>query len=51
MSIRSLPLMVFAFILYNVVVLFGSGDTGDSEGILRSVFFSLLPVRRRVVMV
>ena len=40
MSIRSLPLMVFAFIFYNVVVLFGSSDTG-SEGILRSVFFSL----------
>lgn len=41
MSIRSLPLIVFAFIFYNVVVLLGSSDIGNAEGILRSVFFSL----------
>ncbi len=41
MSIRSLPLMILAFIFYNIVVLFGSSDVGSSEGILRSVFFSL----------
>jgi len=33
--------MIFAFIFYNVVVLFGSGDANGAEGILRSVFFSL----------
>ncbi|KUO61460.1 MAG: hypothetical protein APF80_00625 [Alphaproteobacteria bacterium BRH_c36] len=41
MSIRSLPLIVFAFIFYNIVVLFGASDTGNAESILRSVFFSL----------
>ncbi|MBU2580539.1 MAG: hypothetical protein KJ622_02320 [Alphaproteobacteria bacterium] len=41
MSIRSLPLIIFAFIFYNVVVLLGSSDSGNAESILRSVFFSL----------
>lgn len=39
MSIRSLPLIIFAFIFYNVVVLFGDG--GAPEAILRSEIFSL----------
>jgi len=42
MSIRSLPLMIFAFIFYNAVVLLGlAGDSGTAEGILRTEIFSL----------
>ena len=42
MSIRSLPLMIFAFIFYNAVVLLGlTGDSGTAEGILRTEIFSL----------
>ncbi|MBU1211661.1 MAG: hypothetical protein KJ587_10360 [Alphaproteobacteria bacterium] len=41
MSIRSLPLIIFAFIFYNIVVLLGASDTGNAESILRTVFFSL----------
>lgn len=39
MSIRSLPLIVFAFIFYNVIVLFG--DSSTPEAILRTEIFSL----------
>lgn len=42
MSIRSLPLIVIAFIMYNVVVLFGSGDP---KATLDTVLFSLPSVR------
>lgn len=46
MSIRSLPLMIFAFIFYNAVVLLGiAGDTGTAEGILRTEIFSLPSIR------
>lgn len=42
MSLRSLPLIVFAFIFYNAVVLLGlAGDSGTAEGILRSEIFSV----------
>lgn len=41
MSIRSLPLIIFAFIFYNVVVLFGASESGGADSILRSEFFSL----------
>jgi len=43
MSIRSLPLIVFAFIMYNVVVLFGG--SGSANETLRTVLFSLPSVR------
>lgn len=39
MSIRSLPLIVFAFVLYNVVALLGGGSS--PEGILRYEIFAL----------
>ncbi len=39
MSIRSLPLIIFAFIFYNVIVLFG--DSATPEAILRQEIFSL----------
>ncbi len=42
MSIRSLPLIVFAFIAYNVVVLFGGGPADDT---LRKVLFALPSIR------
>jgi hypothetical protein len=42
MSIRSLPLIVFAFIAYNIVVLFGGGP---AEETLRRVLFSLPSIR------
>ncbi len=46
MSIRSLPLMIFAFIFYNGVVLLGiAGDTGTAEGILRTEIFSVPSIR------
>lgn len=44
MSLRSLPLMLIAFILYNVVVLMGSGSVENVYG-LRSEIFSLPSVR------
>jgi len=37
MSIRSLPLIVFAFVLYNVVVLLG-GSTGPDDILRQEVF-------------
>lgn len=43
MSIRSLPLIVFAFVFYNVVVLLGGSQTPDE--ILRYQIFSLPSVR------
>jgi hypothetical protein len=49
MSIRSLPLIVFAFILYNVVVLFGTGDNGNAETILRTVLFTVPSFRNEVL--
>lgn len=39
MSLRSLPLIVIAFIAYNVVVLFGASTAADET--LRTVIFSL----------
>ena len=39
MSIRSLPLIIFAFIFYNVVVLFGG--SGSADEILRTEIFAL----------
>ncbi len=42
MSIRSLPLIVFAFIAYNVVVLFGGGPADET---LRKVLFALPSIR------
>lgn len=39
MSLRSLPLLIVAFILYNVVVLIGG--SGTAEEILRTKIFSL----------
>ncbi len=42
MSIRSLPLIVFAFIAYNIVVLFGGGS---AEETLRRILFSLPSIR------
>lgn len=46
MSIRSLPLMIFAFIFYNAVVLLGiAGDSGTAEGILRTEIFSVPSLR------
>lgn len=44
MSLRSLPLMVIAFIMYNVVVLLGGGSAANDYG-LRDVIFSLPSVR------
>ncbi|MEQ8823034.1 MAG: hypothetical protein RIC14_01525 [Filomicrobium sp.] len=42
MSIRSLPLIIFAFILYNAVVLLGlAGASGSAESILRTEIFAL----------
>lgn len=49
MSIRSLPLIVFAFILYNVVVLFGTGDNGNAESILRTVLFTVPSFRNEIL--
>ena len=43
MSLRSIPLIIIAFILYNVVVLFGAGTSADD--ILRKVIFSLPSIR------
>ena len=43
MSLRSIPLIIIAFILYNVVVLFGSAAGADE--ILRKVIFSLPSIR------
>ena len=43
MSLRSIPMMIIAFIVYNVVVLMGGGDTADA--ILRKVIFSLPSIR------
>lgn len=43
MSLRSIPLIVIAFILYNVVVLFGASESADT--ILRKVLFSLPSIR------
>ncbi|MEL7049030.1 MAG: hypothetical protein AAFO75_08745, partial [Pseudomonadota bacterium] len=47
MSIRSLPLIVFAFILYFVVVLFGEllGFSGTPTEILNTQVFSLPSIR------
>ena len=56
MSIRSIPLIVFALILYNVIVVFGAGDIapdaigtgaegGADIGILRTAFFELPSIR------
>lgn len=42
MSIRSLPLIVFAFIAYNVIVLFGGGPADET---LRKVLFALPSIR------
>ena len=39
MSLRSIPLIVLAFIFYNVVVLLGGG--ADADTILRNVIFKL----------
>ncbi|MBL8567339.1 MAG: hypothetical protein JNM89_16640 [Hyphomicrobiaceae bacterium] len=44
MSLRSLPLMLIAFILYNVVVLMGGGSADNVYG-LRQEIFSLPSVR------
>ena len=48
MSLRAIPLILFVFIFYNVVVLIGGGNSGDSETgialatdkLLRDVLFS-----------
>lgn len=45
MSIRSLPLIIFAFIFYNVVVLLGMTGDSSAEDILRSEIFSLPSLR------
>ncbi|MCB1514293.1 MAG: hypothetical protein H6876_09395 [Hyphomicrobiaceae bacterium] len=42
MSLRAIPLMIIAFIVYNVVVLLG-GDAADT--ILRKVIFSVPSIR------
>ena len=42
MSLRSIPLIIIAFIIYNVVVLFGNGSADE---ILRKVIFSLPSIR------
>ncbi len=47
MSFRSLPLMLIAFILYNVVVLMGNGSPDNVYG-LRQEIFSLPSVRGNV---
>jgi hypothetical protein len=39
MTLRSIPLIVLAFIFYNIVVLLGGG--ADAEAILRNVIFKL----------
>ncbi len=43
MSLRSIPLILIAFILYNVIVLFGSAEGADQ--ILRKIIFSLPSIR------
>ncbi len=43
MSLRAIPLMIIAFILYNFIVLFGSAESADS--VLRSVIFSVPSIR------
>lgn len=43
MSLRSIPMMIIAFIMYNVVVLLGGGEGADA--ILRKVIFSLPSIR------
>lgn len=43
MSLRAIPLMIIAFILYNVVVLLGGGEAADA--ILRKVIFSVPSIR------
>ncbi len=43
MSLRSLPLIIIAFIFYNVIVLFG-GD-GNADAVLRKVIFELPSIR------
>jgi hypothetical protein len=43
MSLRALPLIVIAFILYNAVVVIAGGPTADD--ILRRVIFSLSSIR------
>lgn len=46
MSLRSIPLILIAFILYNVIVLFGAASPADE--ILRKVIFSLPSIRENV---
>ena len=46
MSLRAIPLMIIAFILYNFIVLFGSAESADS--VLRSVIFSVPSIRANV---
>ena len=43
MSLRAIPLMIIAFILYNVVVLLGGNEAADV--ILRKVIFSVPSIR------
>lgn len=43
MSLRAIPLMIIAFILYNVVVLLGGNEAADA--ILRKVIFSVPSIR------
>lgn len=46
MSLRAIPLMIIAFILYNVVVLLGGNEAADT--ILRKVIFSVPSIRANV---
>ena len=43
MSLRSIPLMIIAFIVYNIVVLLGGSEGADA--ILRKVIFSVPSIR------
>lgn len=47
MSLRSIPLIVIAFIFYNVVVLLGGGQ--GAEDVLRKVIFSVPSIRGEAV--
>ena len=42
MALRSLPLLILAFLIYNAVVVFGGGDATET---LRTVLFSLPSIR------
>lgn len=41
MSLRAIPLILFVFVFYNVIVLTGAGDTRDADTVLREVLFEV----------